>query len=359
LIATHKKILITGGTGFVGCNTAKALADQGYSVVASTRGNAAGPALAKYSDLISVEAVDLTKKDEVDALFARHKFYGVFIMAAAHQDSKSRAGNNTAYTMMLNTLNAATDTGVKRVIAASSMAVYAGERPPFTEDTSFAPEISYEDGRGSLPLPKFEVRVRRAAEQIVLDYGTPLENPTGSGGDNQEVGEMKGVHTLEVAVLRFPFQFGPGYARMGNQMAIAAHAVAGRIENPREVRGHKNLPLEPLWQLVGSIMPPLYVKDTAKAFICALEADTLPHRIYNVAGDYPGGPRAQLQALYTVAPEAKEILGFEPETFPDHLTDLGMNCERIKEDLGWTHSYSLEEAFKQYIEWLKDDNNLY
>ncbi|BFM18175.1 GDP-mannose 4,6-dehydratase [Maricurvus nonylphenolicus] len=355
----QKKILITGGTGFVGCNMAKALADKGYSVVSTTRGNAAGPVLATYSDLISVETVDLTNKSEVNDLFSRHSFDGILIMAAAHQDSNSRAENNTAYDMIFNTLNAACDAGVKRVIMASSMAVYGGERPPFNESTAFSPEISYEDGRGSIPLPKFEVRIRRAIEQVLLDYGTPLENPTGSGGADQETGEMKGAHTLDVAILRFPFQFGPGYARMGNQMAIAAHAVAGRIKNVAEVRGHKNLPLKPLWSIVGSILPPLYVKDTVNAFICALEVDELPHRIYNVVGNYPGGVKGQIEALYRAAPEAQEILGFDPEEFPDQMNDLGINSDLIKEDLGWEQSYSLEEAFKEYIDWLKDENNMY
>ncbi len=352
-----KKILITGGTGFVGSNTAKALADKGYSVVATTRGNAAGPILAKYSNLISVETVDLTKASEVKELFSRHNFDGVMIMAAAHQDSTSRAINNTAYDMMFNCLNAASDAGVKRVIMASSMAVYGGQEIPFTEETAFSPEISYEGARGLIKLPKFEVRVRRAMEQILLDYGTPLENPTGSGGANQATAD-NGNHTLEVAILRFPFQFGPGYARMGNHLAIAAHAVAGRIKNVQEVRGHKNLPLQPLWSTMGAAVSPIYVKDSASAFICLMEAQELPHRIYNVTGEYSTSAKQQVEALYRADPEAREIIGLAPEEFSDTNNDIGINSSLLKNDFDWSPAYSMEQAFKEYITWLKDEDNL-
>ncbi len=354
------KILITGGAGFVGSNTAKAFADKGYSVVATTRGaiNSAGSKLSKYSDLISVESCDLKRSAEVAELFSRHSFDGMVITAAAHQDATSRPMNNAIYDMMLNCLDAASFSGVKRVVMAGSMAVYGGEIPPFSEETAFSPEISYEGERGHIQLPKFEVRIKRIVEQMLLDYGTPLDNPTGSGGPAPEITKNK-PHTLEVAVLRLPFQFGPGYARMGNPLAIAAHAVAGRIKNVNEVRGYMNIPLLPLWSTMGALVSPLYVKDTASALLRVIEAEKLPHRIYNVTGNYSTSVKEQVEALYRAAPEAREIIGFAPEELPDEDKDMGANPDLIKKDLGWTPSYTMEQAFKDYIGWLRDKDNLY
>jgi len=352
-----KTILITGGTGFVGKNTARALADKGYNVVATTRRSGSGQDLTTYSNAINIETVDLTRAAEVNQLFARYAFDGMVICAASHQDSTSRATNNAVYDMMLNCLDAASLTKVKRVVMSGAMSVYAGQQPPLTEDTEFSPEISYEGARGLIKLPKFEVRIKRIVEQILLDYGTPLERPTGSGGSDQATGD-KQSHTLEVAVLRFPFQFGPGYTRMGNHLAIAAHAAAGRGENVAELRGNRNLPLQPLWSTVGAHISPIYVKDSAQALICALEADTLLHRIYNVTGNYSTSVKSQVEALYRAAPGAQEILKIDPAELPDEQRDLGMNINRIKQDLGWTPSFTMEQAFKDYIDWLKDKQNV-
>lgn len=356
------KILIVGGTGFVGANTARAFADKKVSVVVTTRGssqknaNSTAASLARYSDLITVETVDLTRSAEVSGLFSRHRFDGMVMLAVAHQDATSRAANNAIYDITLNCLDAASAVGLKRCVMASSFAVYGGVKPPFNEEIAFPQEISYEDGNGLIPMPKFEVRIKRILEQILLDYGTPLENPTGSGSSSPSSDDdSKQSHTLEVVALRFPFQFGPGYTRMGNPLSLAAHAVAGKIKNLSERVGYMNLPLAPLWTVLGAIVPPLYVKDTASAIVTAMEAETLPHRIYNVTGNYTSSAKAQLEALYRAAPEARGIIGIAPEEFPDEDHDLGSSPDLIKQDLGWTPSYNLEQAFEDYLDWLKDN----
>src|SRR3981189_3828529 len=68
------------------------------------------------------------------------------------------------------------------------------------------------DGSRALALPAFEVSVKRSLEGILLDYAAPWQ----MGGSaivyaNQKLNQ----HLLDVAVLRIPTQFGPGYREMG------------------------------------------------------------------------------------------------------------------------------------------------
>ena len=70
------KILIAGGTGFVGQNTAKLYADSGIPVVVTTRkeNDPVAQKLREYSDLISIAKVDLSREEETASLFAEHQF---------------------------------------------------------------------------------------------------------------------------------------------------------------------------------------------------------------------------------------------------------------------------------------------
>ena len=348
------KVLLMGGSGFVGQNTAREFADNGIQVVVTTRSISASPVvegLLAYSKLIEVEQCDLRSSDQVASLFKKHDFTGVVNLAASHQDATSRAQNNEIYTILFNCLDNAVATKVTRFISASSMAVYGGTLPPFNETTEFPQVISYEGQRSSLPLPEFEVRSKRIVESIVLDYGTPMALATGSGGPSEAV--TIPPHTLEVANLRFPMQFGPGYLRMGNPIALAIHTAAGKIKDLDQRLGYLNLPIIPLWSTMGSLIPPIYVKDSAKAIVAAMTAKTLPNKIYNVTGAYTTRAKVQLETLYKVAPESVARIGINPEELTNLETDLGTAPNLIKQDLGWQPSFSLDQAFEDYLQWLE------
>jgi len=349
-----QKILIMGGTGFVGQNTAREFADNGIQVVVTTRNDGNNPVvegLLAYSQLISVEQCDLRDLEQVTSLFKKHDFTGVVNLAASHQDATSRAQNNEIYGILFNCLDNAVASNVTRFISASSMAVYGGTLPPFNEAQEFPQVISYEGQRSTLPLPEFEVRSKRIVESIVIDYGTPMALATGSGGTSESA--TAPPRTLEVANLRFPMQFGPGYLRMGNPLALAVHTAAGKIDDLQSRLGYLNLPIIPLWSIMGSLIPPIYVKDSAKAIVAAMTAKSLPNKIYNVTGAYSTKAKVQLETLYQVAPTSKERIAINPEELTNQETELGTAPDLIKQDLDWEPSFTLGEAFKDYLQWLE------
>src|SRR6202158_136059 len=112
------EILITGGGGLVGLNTARALAAEGTSVVITARHghDRIENALGDRRDLVTVEPVELARSGEVLDLFSRYNFHAVIHAAQAHQHAQTRTSNRANYDLIFNCLEAAEASAVKRFL---------------------------------------------------------------------------------------------------------------------------------------------------------------------------------------------------------------------------------------------------
>lgn len=341
--------LITGGTGFVGLNTAKAFAARGDHVVVTSRRrhDDVAEAVAAEHERISVAYVDLQNSADVFDLHARHAFDGAVMLAHAHQYARTRAASNAIYAMTLNCLDGALSTGVKRVILGSSKAIYGPMKPPLHEDVTFP--IKTTPPPGGRGVPAFETTVKRTVEMIAHDYAIPMPPPT-SGLSAVE------SRPLEVAALRFPLQWGQGYTAMGNPFSLIAHTIAGHIADLRGRTGYLNLPPWQFWNIFSG-GPSSYVKDSASAIVAAMTADSLPHAVYNVTSGYHEPARTQLEQIYERYPDAVDRIAIDPaDCKGDDGPDMGFTNQRLRTDFGWqpTHG-SFADAFSEYVDWLRDN----
>ncbi|MGA8135706.1 MULTISPECIES: NAD-dependent epimerase/dehydratase family protein [Pseudomonas] len=141
-------ILITGGAGFIGSNLAEALLEQGYSLrilddlSTGKRGNLA----------LDNPRVELIEGDVADAALVTQVMRGcqavVHLAAVASVQASVEDPVRTHQSNFIGTLNvceAMRQTGVKRVLFASSAAVYGnnGEGESIVEDTTKAPLTPY------------------------------------------------------------------------------------------------------------------------------------------------------------------------------------------------------------------------
>src|SRR3981189_1622591 len=284
------QILSPGGGGLVGLNTARALAAEGTSVVITARHGdyKVEKALGDLRELVPIEPVEFARSGEVFDLFSRYDFQSVIHAAQAHQHAQTRTSNRGNYDMIFNCREAAEATGVKRLVLVSSIAVYGGVAPPFAEDTRFPVQATIDDhpdamgaftapdGSRALALPAFEVSVKRSLERIALDYSAPWQM---GGSATVHANQKLNRHLLDVAVLRIPTQFGPGYKEVGSPISRAVHTAAGK-GNLMAGAGYMGVPLSQLWSVIA-VSPLTYVRDTADALKRLIQADGLPHRIYN------------------------------------------------------------------------------
>lgn len=347
-----EKVFVAGGTGMLGAATARAFAAAGTPVVVSSRKDRdeVGEALEAENKLIKVERVDLLSTESLHSLFAKHTFTGMVMVVHTHQYAKTRDKNNEIYAITLNCLETARKSGVKRVILGGSMAVYGGLTPPFTEETTFPPQVVAASKADEGLVLKFEVATKRALEIIALDYGQNFQM-----GLSVPPGTRKPEpHELEVAVLRAPMMFGPGYRALGSPIGVAAHVAVGHLPRFKGHVGYGGAPVEQFWAGLASI-PTNYVKDNAECIRVAMAADTLKHNIYNIDSGFSRSPRAQLEALLNVAPDCADKMGLTPQDLPEAGIDLGYNGARFEDDFGWKSNFTLESALADYVDWLRNN----
>ena len=114
------------------------------------------------------------------------------------------------------------------------------------------------------------------------------------------------------------------------------------------------MPLSQLWSVIA-VSPLTYVRDTADALKRLIQADALPHRIYNLSSGYTTSAREQLLALYGIRSDAAPQVGLDPETLrAEPYPSNGYNADLLTRDSGWRPQYTFEEALEDYLKWLSE-----
>ena len=128
-----KKVIVTGGAGFIGSHLAERLAGKGYQVIIID--NLSAGKMENIAELLKRDNVEFVKGSIVDLTLMQRLFQGteyVFHQAALtgvpHSIDDPLTTNETNVKGTLNVLIAARDNAVKKVIYASSSSVY-GDTP--------------------------------------------------------------------------------------------------------------------------------------------------------------------------------------------------------------------------------------
>ena len=76
--------------------------------------------------------------------------------------------------------------------------------------------------------------------------------------------------------------------------------------------------------------------------------------IYLSSG-YTTSAREQLQALYSIRPDAAGLVNVDPETLrAEPYPSNGYNADLLTNDTGWQPQYTFEEALDDYLKWLAE-----
>lgn len=150
-----KKILITGGGGYIGSHVAKLFLERGFPVVVLDnffRGYREPLRILSEIGRIDVEAVDLLDAEAVQGVFARHDIGSVLHFAAlcivneSVEQPELYMRNNVEGTR--NLLSAMRTSGVKYIIFSSTCAVYGeAEYLPVDEGHPFHPMNPYGESK--------------------------------------------------------------------------------------------------------------------------------------------------------------------------------------------------------------------
>jgi len=180
-----KKILVTGGAGFIGSHVAEALINRGYSV--TILDDLSGGFVDNIAPGASFVEGSINDVELVNRLFEQERYTNVFHLAAYAAEGLShfikRFNYNNNLIGSANLINASINYGVKCFVFTSSIAVY-GTTPqlPMTEETPPHPEDPY--GIAKLAV---EQELRVCKEMFDLNY--IVFRPHNVYGERQNIGD--------------------------------------------------------------------------------------------------------------------------------------------------------------------------
>ena len=322
--------LVTGGVGFVGANIVKELASRGHDVVCldvlppddlwlGFLGDVAERVLPVTGNILDTAGLE--------ALRVEHRFEKVVHAAVftVNREDLETARSKDILDINLtgtgNLLELARLAGVQRFVYISSGAAYGLCRDPdqtYNEDDPPQPENLY-------GITKF------ASERLARRYGQ--------------------LHGFETVSLRLSTPYGP-------------------MERVTGHRGNMSTPYQ--WTAAMLRGEPIaadesdhgrdytYVLDTASAVATVVDAERLPHDLYNITNGVPVTGGEIQRTLAQVFPETR-LVPAEPVDLAE--SSLGptrgpLSGYRLWHDFGWTPDYDLASGLADYVRWRRDSGFL-
>ena len=327
------KILVTGGAGFIGSAVVRLAIAQGHSVVnvdvltyAACLDNVAS--VSDHPNYV-FEQVDIRDRAALETLFAKHAPDAVMHLAAESHVDRSIDGPadfiETNVNGTLNMLEAARSywqaqgkpKGFRfHHISTDEVFGSLGPTGMFTEDTPYDPRSPYSASKASSD------HLVRAWHET---YGLPvvLTNCSNNYGP-----------------FHFPEKLIP---------VVILNALAGK-------------PL-PIYGDGGNIRDWLYVEDHADALLLVLKKGELG-RSYNIGGE---NERTNLELVKTLCEILDRLQPRDGDSYADLITFVAdrpghdaryaIDPSRIRDELGWCPSVTVEEGLEKTVLWYLNNEN--
>jgi UDP-glucose 4-epimerase len=298
-----QKFVITGGAGFIGSNLAEALAKNNDVTVIDDL-SAGKPENLAGLDVKFVKG-SITNLDLLNQSFQGTDcvFHQATIASVKKSIDDPAKTNEVGISGTLNVLLAARDAGVRRVVMASSAAVY-GSSPQLPKTEDMPPD----------PISPYAV-TKLAGELYAKNFQ-----------------ELYGLQTVP---LRYFNVFGPRQDPSSEYSGVISRFISALLSgNQPTIYGDGE-----------QTRDFVYVKDVVKANILASRSAT---GVYNIAS----GKSTSLNALVaTIA----NIMGVEacPRYATARPGDIRHSLADIRraKSLGYSPDYSLEDALRETISW--------
>lgn len=313
-------ILITGGLGFIGLHTARALIDMGEQVVLTQYRVPRAPSFIAddFGKTAFIEQLDVTDADMLAGIAERHEIDSIIHLAVPGLGALSAADDfRVNMTGLLNILAAAEAWKVRRVSIASSVAIYGPYHSvPYREDATF-----------SLSSTNPTEAYKKAYEVLANHFA----DRTG----------------LDLVNLRIAGIWGPLYHSMANLPSRLVHAAVKGF--PPKIEG----PRGPAYLEDGGDM--CYAPDCGRGIALLHTAEQLSQRAYNIGAGRGVKNRDILESIQRVIPDFSAALPEGNAPGSDGTVPY-MDISLIRDEVGYEPRFTTEAAVADYIGWLQAGN---
>lgn len=295
------KVLVTGGSGFIGSHVVDKLRDKGVKVRVY---DGIMPAFSKDIEYYQGSILDITAigfaMDGVDVVM---HLAAIADVKDVYNDPHYSESVNVRGT--INVLETARRSNVKRVIYGSTIWVYS------------------------------------EAETDNVDESTPLHAPSHLYTATKLAGEYycksySKLYGLEVTILRYGIPYGPR-ARDGAVIPIFVKKALN--SEPLTIAGDGS-----------QFRKFIYVEDLAEGNVAALKS-IAKNKIYNLDGKERISIKQIAETIQKILRAVK--IEYTPMR-PGDFSGKEVSCALAKRELGWETKTSFEEGLRRYIEWYKE-----
>lgn len=328
------KVLLTGGTGYIGSHTAIELIELGYEVeIIDNLSNSKVTVLDKIKEITGTKPkfyeVDLLDKDELDGVFREGKydlvihFAGLKAVGESVKQPLRYYENNVGGT--INLLECMKKYGVNKIIFSSSATVYGDQGvAELTEDMQTGVGITNPYGETKHVIEEILKDVSEADERFeatILRYFNPVGTHA-SGLIGEDPNDIP-----------------------NNLMPIIMKVSTGEIEKLKVYGDDYNT-------VDGTgVRDYIHVVDLAKGHVAAIKKMRPGVSVYNL-GTGRGTSVLEMVAAFEKASGKKlpyEIVGRRA----GDLAEIYANPEKAERELGWKTELTIEDAMNDTINYLK------
>ncbi|OGZ96433.1 MAG: CDP-paratose 2-epimerase [Candidatus Sungbacteria bacterium RIFCSPLOWO2_02_FULL_54_10] len=338
-MSRKRHILITGGAGFIGTNSADHFLSRGWTVTvldnfsrSGSRDNLAWLSKKWGKELTSVRA-DVSRdvsalEREVRRADAVLHLAGQVAVTTSVADPQRDFRENALGT--LNVLEAIRQSPSQPPI------MYASTNKVYGEMTALGTRRTRDGWR-------YRAGVAGVSERQSVDFHSPYG--CSKGAADQYVHDYARIYGLKTVVFRQSCIFGPHQFGMEEQGWVAWFAIAALFGRPITVYGDGY-----------QTRDVLDVSDVCRLYETAfLKIEKVKGRIYNIGG----GPSRAVSVRGVLALLAKELGRPVPHAFGDwrpgdqkvYISDI----RAIARDLGWRPAVSVAKGMRRLVAWIREE----
>jgi CDP-paratose 2-epimerase len=337
-----KRMLITGGAGFVGCNAARFFGMRNWNVTVldnlSRQGTEQNLGWLSEGMSFEFERVDIRDRPEIDRVLSENRFDAVIHLAAQVAVTTSVADPQTDFAV--NAIGTFNLLDAVRHYAPEAVFIFASTNKVYGKITGAASEL-----RGNRYV--YTNREHGIGETEPLDFLSPYG--CSKGAADQYVLDFARIYNIPATSFRQSCIYGPRQFGVEDQGWVAWFVIASLLGRNITIFGDGK-----------QVRDVLHVDDLLRAYEAAILA---PDRVAAQAFNVGGGP-TRIMSLLDLIEMLERRLGrriplawdeWRPGDQQVYISDI----RKLRNALDWSPQIAVETGIGQLMDWVEQNRNAF